>query len=331
MKKITTLFTVFALFYNCAKAQDASVKTLQATAGTTVKTEGGTLTKSGWKRGGSFGLNLTQVSNSNWVAAGGDKFSLSTAAALNVFASKKWGRHSWDNMVDVNYALVKTTTLGLRKVNDRLDVISKYGYQPGKWKNVNLSALGQLRSQITSGYDYDYFGTGAKRRNSGFFAPAYVTIAPGIDWKPKEWLSVFFSPLSGRFTIVTNDPYSYVSPDGIYNGNPESPLATLYGVDPAKKYKGEFGAFMTTTLKKDIMKNINYYSKLDLYSNYLNNPQNIDVFWTNQIKMKVNKWIQVSYTLDLLYDDDVKTATKVPTTLGLQALSTLGVGFAAKF
>lgn len=331
MKRIVTVLAIMTLMQTVLKAQDATVKILQSAAGTTVKTDGGSITKSGWKRGGSFGLNLTQVSNSNWVAAGGDKFSLSSAAALNAFASKKWGRHSWDNVIDVNYALVKTTTLGLRKVNDRLDVISKYGYQPAKWKNVNMSVLGQLRSQITSGFDYDYFSTGTKRRNSGFFAPAYITIAPGIDWKPKEWISVFCSPLSSRFTIVTNGPYSYVTPDGNFNGNQESPLATLYGVDPLKKYKGEFGAFVTATMKKDIMKNVNYYSKLDLYSNYLNNPQNIDIFWTNQIKMKVNKWIQVSYTLDLLYDDDVKTASKVPTTLGLQALSTLGVGFAAKF
>lgn len=329
--KTTCIIFLLSLCSVSIFAQDASVKELQSFATTNLKLEEGKTTSKGWKRGGAFGLSLTQTSNSNWIAAGGDKFSLSTAATLNAFASKKWGRNTWDNILDVNYGIVKTTTLGFRKVNDRIDLLSKYGYLPKKWKNVNISVLGQLRSQLTSGYDYAYFGTTTKRRNSSFFAPAYITLAPGLDWKPVEWLSVFASPLSTRFTFVTNKPYSFVTPDGLFNGNLETPLAQLYGVDPEKKYRGEFGAFVTVTLKKDIMKNVNYYSKLDLYSNYLNNPQNIDIFWTNQIKMKVNKWIQVSYSLDLLYDDDVKTPTKPAKTLGLQTLSTLGVGFAAKF
>ena len=86
------------------------------------------------------------------------------------------------------------------------------------------------------------------------------------------------SPAAARWTIVSNGPYSYVSPDGIFNGNVETPLATLYGVDPAKKTKGEFGAFITASLRKDIFKNVTYISKLDLYSNYLDKPKNVDVF-----------------------------------------------------
>lgn len=178
-------------------------------------------------------------------------------------------------------------------------------------------------------------GSTINRRNSGFFAPAYVTIAPlGLDWRPNDWLSVFGSPMVARWTIVSNGPYSYAAPGGVFNGKQETPLATLYGVDPAKQNRGEFGAFITATLKKDIMKNVNYYSKIDLYSNYLKNPQNVDLFWTNQIKMKVNNWIQVSYTLDALYDDDVKQQQTnpaiAPNSVGLQLLSTLGVGFAYK-
>ena len=331
MRKIITLIAVGTFIYT-AKAQDASVKALKTTATTAVQTD--TAKKpnvNGWTKGLNLSLSLTQVGNSNWIAAGGDKFSLSAAAAFNAFASRKWGRKTWDNILDINYGLVNTTTLGTRKINDRIDFLSKFGYTPAKWKNVQLSLLGQFRSQLTSGYEYDYFGTTTKRRNSGFFAPAYIVVAPGIDWTPAKWISIFGSPAAARWTIVSNGPYSYASQGGNFNGNVETPLATLYGVNPATENKGEFGAFVTISVRKDIVKNITYISKLDLYSNYLSKPQNVDVFWTNQFRLAISKAIQVSYSIDLLYDDNVKNPAVPTHALGLQALSTLGIGFAFKY
>lgn len=319
------------IIVSAVNAQDGAVKEMKATAANVVQTDTTKKPdKNGWIKGAIFNLSLTQVSNSNWIAAGGDKFSISTAASVNAFASKKWGKKSWDNILDINYGLLKTTTLGTRKINDRLDFTSKFGYAPANWKNVRLSILGQLRSQLTSGYEYNYFGTTTKRRNSGFFAPAYIVIAPGIEWTPVNWFSLFASPVATRWTIVSNGPYSYASQGGVFNGNVETPLASLYGVDPAKENRGEFGAFVTASFRKDIVKNITYISKLDLYSNYLKNPANIDVFWTNKFLLKVNKFIQVSYAIDMLYDDDVKNPVAPTHALGLQVLSTLGVGFALK-
>lgn len=313
-------------------AQDAAVKEIQLSASKEVQKD--TVKKAnanGWIKGGLISFNLTQIGNSNWIAAGGDDFSLSAAGSLNVFANKTWGRKTWENVFDINYGLVNTTTLGVRKMNDRLDFLSKYGYKPKKWSKVNLSLLSQLRSQLTSGYAYDYLGTTEKRRNSGFFAPAYIIISPGVDWKPNNWFSLFASPLAARWTIVTNGPYSYAAQGGIFNGQQETALATLYGVDPAKENKGEFGAFVTATVKKDLLKNVSYYSKLDLYANYLKNISNVDVFWTNQFKVKLYKWFNLTYSLDMLYDDDVRNPKRPISALGLQVLSTFGIGFAAKF
>lgn len=331
MKRMLSL-AVVVLIYCQLSAQDATVKDIQSSASKEIKKDTAKKANAkGWIKGGLISFNLTQIGNSNWIAAGGDDFSLSVAGSLNAFANRAWGRKTWDNMLDINYGLVNTTTLGVRKMNDRLDFVSKYGYKPKKWSKVNLSLLGQLRSQLTSGYEYDYLGTTEKRRNSGFFAPAYIIVAPGVEWKPNSWFSLFGSPLSTRWTIVTNGPYSYAGQGGIFNGQQETPLATLYGVDPAKEHKGEFGAFVTATVKKDLLKNVSYYSKLDLYANYLKNISNVDVFWTNQFKVKLYKWFNLSYSLDMLYDDDVRNPEKPTSALGLQVLSTFGIGFAAKF
>ncbi len=335
MKRIFFLLMAAVAVFS-ASAQNDAMTNMQATSSKSAKSDGGKVGKGGWRKGGSISINLTQVGNSNWIAAGGDKFSLSTTGSLNVFANKTWGRKTWDNVLDVNYGLVNTTTLGVRKINDRIDFLSKLSYQPRKWKKFSLASLAQLRSQLTDGYDYNYFGTDVKRRNSGFFAPAYITVVPiGVDWKPNSWFTAFASPLAARWTIVSNAPYSFAAQGGIFEGNNETPLAKLYGVDPAKEHRGEFGFFATFSARKEIMKNVRYFGKLDMYADYIKNTQNVDWFMTNQFLLKVNKFINVSYNLDLLYDDDIKQKQTNPFVkshaVGLQVLSTLGVGFAAKF
>lgn len=334
MKRLLGLLVVTILSLQLT-AQDASVKEMQSTAQKTVVTDTSKkANKNGWVRGANFTFGLTQIGNKNWIAAGGDEFSLSAAFSINAYANRKWGtrlQHTWDNMLDLNYGVINTTTLGVRKVNDRLDFISKYGFQPKKWKKTTITLFGQLRSQLTSGYQYDYLGTNEKRRNSGFFAPAYIVVAPGVEWKPNNWFSLFGSPLAARWVIVSNGPYSYLAQGGVFNGQVETPLATLYGVNPAKQHRGEFGAFVTASIKKSIFQNkVAYYSKLDLYANYIKNPENVDVFWTNQFKVNLTKWLNVNYQLDMLYDDDVKNPKQPTSAIGLQLLSTFGVGVSVK-
>ncbi len=339
MKRFFSLLTIATLSLQ-VNAQDATVKAIQATANTTIAAVDTSYkpNKKGWVKGAYFNANLTQIGNKNWIAAGGDKFSLSVAGSLNAFANRKWGRNSWDNVLDINYGVIQTTTLGVRKINDRIDFITKYGYKPKRWNKVSWSALGQLRSQLTNGFEYNYKETTERRRNSAFFAPAYITIAPGIDWKPNSWFSLFYSPLATRWTIVSNAPYSYLGQGGIYNGMVETPLATLYGVDPAKGNLGQFGSFLTATANTTLFKTISYYGKADFYANLIQRENKsgldaIDVFWTNQFKAKIGKYFSVSYGLDFLYDDDILSVDpkKQGQSVGLQVLSTLGVGFNYKF
>ncbi len=96
-----------------------------------------------------------------------------------------------------------------------------------------------------------------------------------------------------------------------------------YGVDPGKKSRSEIGAFLSAQFNKEIATNIVYISRLDLFSNYSRNPQNVDLYFTNVLTMKVNKYISANIALDLLYDDDAIQK--------LQVRQLLGVGFSAKF
>lgn len=306
-KKLLTSAALFIFFF--VHAQDKQVQNLKNEASKEIKKE--EKQKEGWTKGGIFNLNLSQGASRNW-ASGAEKSSFSINTLVNAFTYYKKARNAWDNTVIAQYGIVSATSIGTRKNDDRLDLLSKYGYQlkNPKWY---ISALLNFRTQFTDGFDYS---ANPKIKNSAMFAPAYLLVSPGLMYKPNASFDVFLSPVTSRWVIVSSR---------------NAKLRKLYGFsDTTKLAVNEIGAFLTTNLKKDIAKNINFTSRLDLFSNYKKNPQNIDVFWTNVIGMKVNKYIGVTYSLDLIYDHDVKNV-KTGGLMGTQLKSLLGVGFTAAF
>ena len=307
----------------------------------------------GWRKGGMVSINFGQGGSRNW-AAGAEKWSVSLGFVANLFANKQMGKYSWDNSLDLGYAFINTQSQGYRKTDDKIYFVSKLGRAISP--KLNATLLLNFRSQFYDGYDYNYLGQGLKRRTSNFMAPGYVTLAPGVDWKPSKSLSIFFTPISVRWIIVSNKPYDYLFPGGVIpdslktpaSGDYEKPKAVLYGVDAGREVRVEAGGMVSIQFNREVVKNVAYTSKLDLFSNYLKGyqfnpptyttftrtsakPQNVDVFWTNVIAMKVNKYLLVTYAFDLIYDDDVKQFGPNGNAAATQLRSTLAVGFAAKF
>lgn len=309
MKKNIT-FILGLVIALSTSAQDQQVQQLKNEGTKEIKKE--ETQKEGWTKGGVFTLNLSQGASKNW-AAGAERSSFSINTISNAFAYYKKGRNIWDNTVIAQYGIVQATSIGTRKNDDRFDLISKYGYQlkNPKWY---VSALVNFRTQFTNGFDYS---TTPKTKNSALMAPAFLLVSPGFMYKPNASFDVFVSPVTSRWVIVNGQ-----------NAN----LRKLYAfTDTTKSSLNQVGAFLTANLKKDIAKNISYTSRLDLFSNYRNNPQNVDVFWTNVIGFKVNKYIGVTYNFDLIYDDDVTDVKRPGRKLGLQLKSLLGIGFTANF
>lgn len=297
-----------ALSIMTASAQDKTVKDLQNVGTTKIKED--TAHKSGWKRGALLNLGLAQGSTSNW-AAGGEQNSLALNGYVNLFAHLKRDKVRWYNNLDLFYAVLNTTSQGKRKNDDRIDLFSKYTYQLKP--KLGFGMVGNFRTQFTNGYKYDD-NPANNKLTSTFMAPGYLTLAPGFDWTPTSYFSVFFSPISARWTYV---------------GRPS--LIGFYGIEAGKKSRLEAGAYLSANFKKEIMKNVVYQSRLDLYSNYLKKPKNIDVFWTNVIGMKVNKLLGVTYNFDLIYDDDVRIFGPSGNAPRTQIKSLFSVGITAKF
>lgn len=306
MLKGLVLFSLI-LCTNSGFTQDLVVAKLRSETSRNIKKDSDT-TNWNWKQGGLYNLNLSQSSLSNW-AAGGDNFNMSINSYFNYFAFYKKDRQSLDNNIDVNLGFVQSTSQGGRKNDDRLDLLSKYGYKidtTGKWY---LSGLFNFRSQLFDGYSFS--GNNATFTSS-LFAPAYMIISAGLDYKPDNDFSLFFSPLTSRTTLVLNKK-----------------LANLgkYGVDSGRMVKRETGLFVTVNYNKVIAQNINYKGRADFFSNYYDKPENINFYMTNMFTFKINKNFSATYSLDLIYDDKIRIFGPLRKSPGLQMKSIIGIGY----
>ncbi|MGZ8538849.1 MAG: DUF3078 domain-containing protein [Flavisolibacter sp.] len=304
-------FLLFAAIFSTlpAGAQDETVKQLQKDANKSIKKDADTA-QTYWKKGGLFSVNISQGSLSNW-AAGGDDFSLSLNTQVSLFGFYKKGKYSWDNTLDMNLGFLKTTTLGNRKNDDRFDLLSKYGRAvSSKW---NIAALFNFRSQFADGYTYTQ---NTKTFSSTFLSPAYILTSLGMDYKPNTALSIFISPITARWVIVKDDTIS---------------AKGLYGVEPGKHSRSEFGAFVSANFIKDLSKAISYKGRLDLFSNYKNNPEKIDVYMTNIWALKLTKVLALTWNFDLIYDDDVRLFGDDGKSPAWQIKSLIGIGLMVKF
>lgn len=266
---------------------------------------------SNWKLGGMSTLTFSQVSLSKYWAAGGEN-SLSGGVMINFYANYEKDNLSWANSLDLGYGLIKQGDI-TKKSNDRIDFSSQYGKKASeKW---NYSGLLNFKTQFAPGYNYP----NDQDIISNFFAPAYITTSLGMEYKPDDRFSLFLSPVTGKFTFVADDSLS---------------ASGSFGVEPGEKFRAELGGFLKAMYKTPLFTNVDLQTKLDLFSNYLNNPQNIDVNMEILINMQINKFLSANINTLFIYDDDInflidpESGKKGPR---LQFKEVFGLGLSYKF
>lgn len=312
--KKTLILTLLTLGATSTSVLHAQIQALRdATNGATITKDPKDTTKQTWKTGGIYSLNFNQAALSNW-SAGGDKSALSLSTLLSLYAFYADGKNSWDNSLTLAYGFAQTTSLGARKTDDRIDLVSKYGYDVGKkWY---LSTLFNFRSQFTKGYNYPDQNT--KVLTSNFLSPGYVLLSLGMDYKPNDNFSFFISPLTAREVIVNNDSLASVG---------------AFGVDSGKHSRFQLGSFASINYKTNISKTATYVGKLDLFSDYLRHPQDVTLYMTNILAVKVTRLISMNLSVTLIYDNDIKSVKSDGSVGGpaLQLQEIIGIGLAYQF
>ena len=264
-----------------------------------------------------IGPNLAQTSLTNW-AAGGEN-SVAWNLYLNASANYKKGDWSWDNALITDFGKTFTTSNKWLKSVDKLNFSTKIGRNISK--HWSISALGDFLTQFARGYDSDTNPNipGNKDKYiSTLFAPGYLTLAIGADYKPNEDFSLLLSPITGKMTFVLDNRLS---------------AAGAFGVKPGKKTLAEVGALAVANYKRKLAENINLVTKLTLFTPYNENFGNIDVNWDMMIAFKINKFLTTTLTTNLVYDDDIKTVDAAGNQRGakVQFREVLGLGLAYSF
>ena len=245
-----------------------------------------------WKYRTETSFVLNQAALSNWVKGG--ESSISTALDITGYAdySNKELKVSSDNFARLKFGYIETGQDGIRKNIDLLETNSKLNHKAfGKF---DFSAILLFKTQIALGRNY--FKTAAGRDTSNlvskFMNPAVLTIGFGLDFKPNKTTSINFSPLSYKGTFVT---------DTVHIDQ------TQYGIAKNRKSLNEPGVSIMITNEFKPIESVTIVNRVQLFTNYIHKPQNVDVDWEMIVTAKLNWFTDVRFNPHLIFDDDTRT------------------------
>lgn len=239
-----------------------------------------------WKFKSLYSLSGTQTSFVNWNAGGRNNISIIGSASASAYYTQD--NIKWTN--DASFALggikyFDNKGIGAQKTDDRIDLASTFGMQLSK--GFFLTFASSFRTQSINGYAYPNDSVPVSR----FMAPGYLNLALGADFRKDDNFNIFFSSIAIKSTFVLDDSLSKKG---------------SFGVDPGTRYRQEYGAYLKMKYNRPLAKNIEMKSKLELFSNYLNNPENIDVNGELLLLFRVNSLVSASAQWNLIYDDDIR-------------------------
>ena len=259
------------------------------------------LDSAGWEKTGFFIFNVNQAALSDW-SSGGERFLIGINGIVNYALHHQKGKYSKDSYIDIELGAVEASSFRkFRKTTDRFDVTLELDHSTSN-KNLYYGLLFNLNTQLLGGHNYLVAG---HNKISSFLSPGKILLAPGFDVKvkkPESYFSFFVSPSTARWVTKIDDDF--------YN-------QYKFGVDSAQRVNTEFGAYITTHYNVKISKTTRYIGRLDLFSNYLRKPENVDVLMNNLFTINISNVFAVNILLDIIYDDDIKRRTQVQEIFGL--------------
>jgi hypothetical protein len=270
-----------------------------------------------WEIGAGVGGDLSQLMIIN-PRQGAGQNRIGFGGALNVFAKYKKERITWENIALLQFGVQKLgagplptgKSVPFQKALDETRLNSTFGFKTSESSKFSYATNASFFSQFTPTYlgppSYpgnflsDVTGTGIPPV-SQFFSPAFITLSVGIDYKPNDNFSVFYSPVGGKLVVVADDDIAVLGVHGNrVTRDTDGNVVSFSNTDP------QFGSLLRSAYSNKFFNDrLILNSGLILFSNYIRNPQNIDVDWTNEIGLIIFKGLQLAALVNLFYDDDV--------------------------
>lgn len=250
-----------------------------------------------WKKKNNVGLNMSEVTFSNWNAGGVN----SVSALINgTFGRGYKKKHLlWENELVLKYGLNAQEGQKIRKTDDAIAINSTFGYRRDTLSSWYYSGKVNFNTQFANG-----FSGSNPTPISRFMAPGYLFMGGGAEFSPSsKELKIYISPVTTKSTFVLDQELANKGAFGVQKAVFDSEGNI---VSEGKKVYSEFGFLMTNAWKEEVFKNIVLTNRMSLYSDYLNSFGNVDVDWELSLELKVNKYVKTNIGSHIKYDDDVK-------------------------
>ena len=245
-----------------------------------------------WNITGKLAFVLNQSSFSNWIAGGSN--TVAGNVAINYDFNYKKNKWRWDNKIISTYGLSYVDGQGVRKTDDRFEYNSLLGLKAENY--WFFSFISNFKTQYTRGYDY-------KKTPilpiSDFVSPAYWSFGPGMLWKKSDDARINIAPASARLTFVSDE----------FSGK--------YGVKEGRNSNLGLGFNLSSYFKFSIMKDVIMENILAMYSDYLNNPQNIDIDYQMRFFVKINEYLSTNLGFHSIVDDNASSKIQFKQMFGL--------------
>jgi len=193
-----------------------------------------------------------------------------------------------------------------KKTDDRIEINSLVGKK--FTKELSYSSFLNFKTQFARGYKYSTNSLGLEEREetTRFFSPAYIQLGVGVYWKKTKDFWINMAPVTGRL-IIANRKFTSNLIDG----------AEYFGISKGNTSRFELGASLSGFYKFELIENVILEQSLSLYSDYLQNAENIDVDYTVSAFMKINDYLSTTLIMQCRYDDNAIKKVQLREVFGL--------------
>lgn len=245
-----------------------------------------------WSVNGRMTFLFNQASFTNWTAGGENNVAGNIGVNYDFnYRNEKW---KWDNKIIASYGSTHISNQGYRKTDDRFEYNSVLALN--STESWYFSFLTNFISQFSRGFDYSQ---DPKLEVSSVLSPAYLSFGPGILFRKNENIRVNIAPATSRFTFVSR------------------PFSGMYGVEEGKTSSYGLGLNMSAFLKFTLMKDVTMENIIAVYSDYLDNPENVDINHQANFNVGVNKYLSMNLTLHLISDANASSKIQFRQLFGL--------------
>jgi hypothetical protein len=232
-----------------------------------------------WSGEGRFTFLLNQSAYSNWISGGEN--TVAAGMVVNYDFNYKKNKWKWDNKIISSYGSSYIANQGYRKTDDRFEYNSVLAYNTGK--SWYYSFFSNFITQYSNGFE---FSDDSRERVSTFFSPAYWSYGPGVLWRKNENYRINIAPATSRFTFVAE----------AFSGE--------YGVEEGETSNYGLGFNLSSYVKFKILDNLTMENIIQMYADYLEKPQNVDVNYQINLFLSFTKRLSTNITFHAIVDDN---------------------------